>query len=69
MRVEYLSFTALWVNSADDKMMIVFLFLPENMIQYFMQILSYGDICMKCQILFPIKILENVIWWKFYSEC
>ena len=34
----------LWTNSADDKMMIVFIFFPENRIWHFMQIVSIGDI-------------------------
>ena len=44
-----LTITTLWANSADDKLMIFFLFFPENMIQHFMQIVP---ICMKCQSLF-----------------
>ena len=38
-----LTFTALLANSADDKLMIFFLFFQENRICYFMQIVSTGD--------------------------
>ena len=39
-----LTFTTLWANSADDKLMILFfLFYPENGIWHFMQIVSTGD--------------------------
>ena len=31
-------------NSADDKLVVFFLFFPENRIWYFMQIVSPGDI-------------------------
>ena len=33
-----LTLTTLWANSADDKLVIVFLFFPENRIWHFMQI-------------------------------
>ena len=33
----------LWANSADDKLMIFFLFFPENRMQHFMQIVFNGD--------------------------
>ena len=35
-------FTTLWANLADDKFML-FLFLPENGIWHFMQIVSIGN--------------------------
>ena len=38
-----LTFTTLWAFSADDKLMIFFLFFPENRIWHFMQIVSLGD--------------------------
>ena len=38
-----LSFTTLWSNSADNKLMIRLLFFPENRLWYFMQIVSLGD--------------------------
>ena len=39
----FLTFTTLLANSANDKLVIVFLFFPENRIQHFMQIVSSGD--------------------------
>ena len=38
-----LTFTTLWADSADDKLMIFFLFFPENRIWHFIQIFSKGD--------------------------
>ena len=32
--------TSPWANSADDKLMTLFVFFPENRIQHFMQIVS-----------------------------
>ena len=40
---EALTFTTLWVNSADGELIILFLFFPENGIWHFMQIVSIGD--------------------------
>ena len=40
---DYLTFTTLWAFSADDRLMIFFLFFPENRIWHFMQIVSLGD--------------------------
>ena len=37
-----LTFTTIWANSADDKLVIFFLFLPDNRIWHFMQIVSSG---------------------------
>ena len=37
-----LTFTTLWANSADDKLMIFFLFFPGNRIWHFVQIVSAG---------------------------
>ena len=37
-----LTFTTLWAFSADDKLMIFFLFFPENRIRHFTQIVSYN---------------------------
>ena len=39
----HLTFTTLWANSADDKLMVIFLFFPENKILHFMQIVFKGD--------------------------
>ena len=40
---KHLTFTTLWAFSADDRLMIFFLFFPENRIWHFMQIVSLGD--------------------------
>ena len=39
----HLHLTTLWADSADDKLMIIFLFFLENRIWHFMQIVSLGD--------------------------
>ena len=44
------AFTTLWANSADDKLVMFFLFAPENRFWDFMQIVS-----MKFQNLFSGK--------------
>ena len=65
-----LTFTTLWVNSKNDKIMIFFLFFPENRLWYFMWIVSPGDNLH--EILKPIfckeirKSLWRVPWWNFY---
>ena len=77
-----LTITTLWVDSADDKLMIFFLFFLENRIWHFMQIVSVENriwhfmqetICMKYQSLFSRKnkkkIFENVVCWNFYPAC
>ena len=38
-----LTFTALWVKSADNNLTIFFLFFPENRLWPFLQIISAGD--------------------------
>ena len=38
-----LNFTTLWANLADEKLMIFFVFFPENIIWHVMQIVSNGD--------------------------
>ena len=45
------TFTALWANSADDKLLIFFLFFIENRFWHFMKTVSRGEetVCMKCQ--------------------
>ena len=43
VKVKYwdtLTFTTLWAFSADEQLMIFFLFFPENRIWHFMQIVS-----------------------------
>ena len=39
----FLTITAHWANSADNKLMIFYLFFPENRIWYCMHIVSTGD--------------------------
>ena len=63
------TFANLWENSADDTLVIFFLFSPENIIWNAMQIVSTETICMKFQIMFPgtnRKLFESVVCWKFY---
>ena len=68
-----LTFTTLWAFSADDKLMIYFLFFPENRIRHFMQIVSSGDNLHEMS--YPVseknkkKIFQNAVCWKFYPEC
>ena len=38
VRTSALTITTLWANSADDKLMILFLFVLENRLRHFMQI-------------------------------
>ena len=40
---DILSITTLWTNSADDKLMIFFLFFPEKSMWHFMQTVFIGD--------------------------
>ena len=50
-----LTFTNLWAFSADDKLMIFFLFFPVNRIQHFMQIVSWGD---------NLHEMSNPVFWE-----
>ena len=43
LHIFFLTFTALWANSAEDELMILFLFFPVNRIRHFMQIVSNGE--------------------------
>ena len=54
-RKNILTFITLWANSADDKLMKVFLFLPENMLWHFMQIVSLGD---------NLHVMSEPIFWE-----
>ena len=56
-----LTFTTLWANSANDKLMKVFLFLLENRIWPFIQIVSLGPMCIKYQNLFAGEIIIIII--------
>ena len=38
-----LTFPNLWASSADEKLVIFFLFIPENKIWHFKQIIPIGD--------------------------
>ena len=73
----FLTVTTPWANSADDKFMIFFfLFLQENRLKDFMQIVSSGDkrrqfawnvkACFLAKIR---KIFQNFVCWKFYLAC
>ena len=50
-----LTFTTLWAFSADDKLMIFFLFFPVNRIWHFMQIVSWGD---------NLHEMSNPVFWE-----
>ena len=50
-----LTFTTLWAYSADKKLVIFFLFFPENRIDISCKLSPVETICMKCQILFSEK--------------
>ena len=60
---EYLTFTSLLTNSADDKLLRFFLFFPEKMIWHFMQIVK------TCFLGKVRKQFQFVVCWKFYPEC
>ena len=45
-----LTFTPLWANSADDKLMIFFLIFPETGFDISCKLSSMETICRKCQI-------------------
>ena len=55
-----LNFTTLWTNSADDKLILFFLFFPENKIWHFMQI----KVCV-------VGWSGLILWWiyNFYRHC
>ena len=62
-----LTFTTLYANSADDKLMIFFLISPGNRIWHFIQIVSIGDNLHEMSN--PVfldknkkKIFQNVVW-------
>ena len=57
--MEYLTFTTLWANSADDKLVIFFFISPENRIWHFMQIVSAGDY---------LHEMSNPVSWKKYEK-
>ena len=55
-----LTLSRIWANSADDKLMIFFLFFPENTISLFMQIVSPGDNLHDMSNLFSEKNKKNI---------
>ena len=58
-----LTITTLWPNSADSKLVIIFLIFPENKICHFMQIVSIGD---------NLHEMSNLVSWgkkKNISKC
>ena len=57
--VHALSFTVLWADSADDKLICFLILFPENSLWHFMQIVSLETISMKCQSLFSGKNQKN----------
>ena len=59
---DILTFTTFLAISADDKLRIFFLFLPENRIWHFMQIVSIGD---NLHEMSKPVFLEN--WKKYFS--
>ena len=58
---EYFNLYPLWAYSADDNLVIFFLFFPENSIWHFMQIVSIGDNLHECQTLFSGKNTKKKI--------
>ena len=64
---QYLAFTTLWANSADDKLIIILLFSPQNRLWHFMQIISLGDNLheMSKSIFWKKKKIQNVVRWIF----
>ena len=50
-----LTVTTPWIISADDKLMIFFLFFLENRIWHFMQIVSIGD---------NLQEIPKPVFWK-----
>ena len=63
--------TTLWADSSDDNLMIFFLFLLENRIWHFMQIVTFGDAwSVKSYFLRKIKkIFQSVVCWNLYPAC
>ena len=54
-----LTITTLSANSADNKLVIFFLFFPENRIWCFMQTVSIGD---------SVDEMSNWVFWKKYKK-
>ena len=56
-----LTFTALWANSADNKLIIFFLIFLENRFDISCKLSPKETICMKCQSLFSGEIKKNIL--------
>ena len=52
---ESLIFTTLWANSAENKLVILFLFFPENRILHYIQIVSVWD---------NLHDMSNTVFWE-----
>ena len=64
-----LTSSMLWEDSADDKLMIFFLFFLENRIWHFMLWRQFAW-SIKSHFLGKIrKIFQNVVCWNFYPAC
>ena len=58
LEIYFVTIATLLANSTEDKLMILFLFFPEN------RSIFHETICFKCQILFPGKSKK-----RHRSEC
>ena len=56
---EWLTFTTLLANSVDDKLLIFFLFFPENRFWYFMQIVSFWD---------SLHEISKIVFWETRNQ-
>ena len=66
-------FITLWTNSADDNLMIFFLFFPESRIWHFMQTVFIGDNLHEMSKTGSEKSKKKksiliVVFWIFYPE-
>ena len=63
----------LWANSADDKLMLFFVFFFKKIgYDTSCKLSSSETICIRCQILFSRKvrkIFQNVVCWNLYLAC
>ena len=59
IRVLSINLTTHRANLADDKLMMLFLFFPENRFWHFMQIVSYGD---------NLHGMSNPVFWEKYEK-
>ena len=56
-----LTLTTLWANSADDKLVIFFLFFPETGFYILCKLFPFETIFTKCQTLFSEKKNEKIL--------